>query len=80
MNEEPMTAGTNVPENASPNVLFDNIARQIIIEPLHYGYRVSVGCQQFAIETKEKLLNNLVEYLADPQTKARKWIETKTLS
>ena len=37
--------------------------REIHIEPLNYGYLVTVGCQKMAIETPEKLSKKLLHYL-----------------
>lgn len=47
--------------------------RQINIEPLNYGFIVRVGCQTFAIETPDKLIEKLTGYLKDPSTVERKW-------
>lgn len=39
----------------------------ITIEPQSVGYLVRVGCQTFAIESKERLIEKLTAYLIDPQ-------------
>lgn len=49
--------------------------RQINIEPINFGYIVKVGCQNFAIETKEKLTKFLAIYLADPTGTEEKWFK-----
>jgi len=36
------------------------------IQPMDYGYTVSVGCKSFAIESADKLLDKLRVYLANP--------------
>jgi len=51
----------------------------IQIETLEFGYVLSVGCKRFAFETKERLLANLTEYLADPAKAQQKWWETQPL-
>jgi hypothetical protein len=47
--------------------------RGISIEPLNYGFIVRVGCQSFAIETSEKLIEKLTGYLKDPKKTETKW-------
>ena len=47
--------------------------REINITPLNYGFIVKVGCQTFAIETTETLLDKLNGYLKDPTNVERKW-------
>jgi hypothetical protein len=47
--------------------------RGINIEPLNYGFIVRVGCQSFAIETPDKLIEKLTGYLKDPKKTETKW-------
>ena len=54
-------------------------ARSINIEQMDYGYIVRVGCQTFAVETIEKVINNLVDYLQDPGKTEQEWYKTRTL-
>lgn len=53
--------------------------REITISPLDYGYIVKVGCQTFAIESDETLIENLAEYLRDPSKKERAWLSSHSL-
>jgi hypothetical protein len=53
--------------------------RQINIKQLSLGYIVQVGCQEFAIETSEKLLVGLATYLKDPQGTEKAWFDGKFL-
>lgn len=55
-------------------------ARQITIEQMDYGYIVRVGCQTFAIESYGKVINNLIDYLKDPEATEMNWYKTRTLS
>lgn len=64
-----------VPERGEPVYQGENYGIQI--ETLEFGYVLSVGCKRFAFETKERLLANLTEYLADPAKAQQKWWETK---
>lgn len=45
----------------------------INIEPLNFGFLVTVGCQRFAIETKETLVKDIAAYLADPRGVYEAW-------
>ena len=53
--------------------------RNISIHPLDYGWNVKIGCQNFAVETVEKLIKNLEAYLNDPQGTERQWMADKKL-
>jgi hypothetical protein len=55
-------------------------ARQITIEQMDFGYIVRVGCQTFAIESYGKVINNLIDYLKDPEATEANWYKTRTLS
>lgn len=48
-------------------------ARDINIQPMDFGFLVRVGCQSFAIESVDKLISNLNEYLKDPQKVEKSW-------
>lgn len=50
-----------------------SIARKIHIESLDYGYAVNVGCQEFAIENVDTLINMIGKYLKDPKTVEKQW-------
>jgi hypothetical protein len=54
-----------------------NHIREVKINQLDHGYNIEVGCQKFAIETKEKLVKYLVLYLKDPQKTEKAWQEGK---
>lgn len=56
-----------------------NLAHNIIIKPLNYGYSVTVGCQVFAIESTEKLVVTLKEYLTSPKETEKKWFSGELL-
>lgn len=66
--------GPTVQENP-PLYVGENYGIQI--EILEFGYILGIGCKRFAFETKERLLDNLTEYLADPAKAQQKWWETK---
>jgi hypothetical protein len=53
--------------------------KNISIHALDFGYNVKIGCQNFAVETPEKLIKNLEAYLNDPQGTERKWLRNKEL-
>ena len=48
-------------------------AREINIQPMDFGYVVRIGCQSFAIESIDKLITNLNEYLKDPNKTEKSW-------
>ena len=50
-----------------------NRAKEINIQPLNFGYIIRVGCQSFAIESADKLISSLNEYLKDPQKIEKSW-------
>jgi len=54
-------------------------ARGILIESLDYGFKVKVGCQNFAVESLNKLLINIEAYLNDPLETEKKWNSDKSL-
>ncbi|MDD5220631.1 MAG: hypothetical protein PHV11_08700 [Candidatus Bipolaricaulis sp.] len=51
--------------------------RPINIQPLNYGYEVTVGCQKLAIEKPETLLKHLGAYLKDPAKVEKLWLSGK---
>jgi hypothetical protein len=53
--------------------------REIRISQLDFGYVVNVGCQSFAIESAEKLLEKLAEYIKEPAKTEEKWFKTRLL-
>lgn len=53
--------------------------RQIRINTMNYGYVVEIGCQSFAIETKEQLVKKLSAYIMDPAGVEKAWFETKKI-
>ena len=56
-----------------------NKMRVVEIKQLNHGYFVQIGCQQFAIETSEKLLSALADYMKDPQGTEKAWFDGKFL-
>ena len=61
------------------NEPFHNAIREVNIKQLNHGYIVQAGCQQFAIETSEKLLSALADYMKDPQGTENAWFDGKLL-
>lgn len=53
-----------IPEAPVPNVVLES-PRHISIRALNYGYEVTVGCQNLAIESRRKLVDLLDRYLTD---------------
>lgn len=51
------------------------IVKQIKIQSLNHGFIVTVGCQQFAIEDRLKLINLLSMYLANPKETERQYFQ-----
>jgi hypothetical protein len=64
----------------TPMIEKQNGIREIKITQLDYGYIVIVGCNSFAIETADKLIKKLTQYIKQPQEIEQKWLDTKTLS
>lgn len=54
-------------------------SRSISIRPLAYGFHISVGCQEFAIESVDSLVKAIDAYLREPNTVERKWLKTGKL-
>lgn len=55
------------------------VIRDVKIKQLNFGYMVQVGCHSFAIETREKLLTALGDYMKDPQKTEKEWFDGKFL-
>ena len=53
--------------------------RKIGIRQLEYGYVVEVGCHWFAIETVDKLLQALTDYVNNPKSIEKAWFDGKFL-
>ena len=51
----------------------NKIRSKLNIKQLDYGYIVTVGCHEFALETHERVIEMLGEYLADPKGTEAKW-------
>ena len=47
--------------------------RNISIRQLSYGYMVNIGCQDFAIETADKLIEYLTKYINKPDETEKDW-------
>ena len=47
--------------------------KDIRIEQLEYGYIIRVGCQSFAIEQADKLIEYLTEYINKPDETEKDW-------
>ncbi len=56
-----------------------NKMREVRIKQLNHGYFIEIGCQQFAIETSEKLLSALGNYMKDPDGTEKAWFDGKFL-
>lgn len=53
--------------------------RDFQVSKLNHGYVVTVGCSKFAIESNEKLIKVLTEYISNPSEKEKKWHETNEI-
>lgn len=62
-----------------PMPISPNKAREINIQPMDFGFIVRIGCQSFAIESIDKLISNLNEYLKDPQKIEKAWFSGNLL-
>jgi hypothetical protein len=81
MREEEIVETNNLSQacSLSIGISIKNNIRDINIIQLNYGYIVKVGCNSFAIETPERLIEKLTEYIKEPQATEKKWNETKLL-
>jgi hypothetical protein len=57
----------------------DNKIREIGIRQLHFGYIVTVGCHNFAIESSDKIIDVLGQYLKNPNETEQKWFKGELL-
>lgn len=82
------TIGTNdgrepatrmVTEELTEESMSNSSKHNITIHSLDFGYNVKIGCQNFAVESVEKLIKNLEAYLNEPRTTERKWMDKKEL-
>lgn len=65
------------PENDQPTlerIIMPTKPRDINIVSSNYGFHVNVGCQSFAIENVDTLLNMLGQYLTNPSETEDKWM------
>lgn len=69
----------NSQESAEPRPYSPSNIREVTITPLDYGFIIRVGCQQFAIESTEKLILQLSEYLRHPAEVSENWFQNKVL-
>ena len=53
------------------------IPRNVNIRPLNYGFVVTVGCQEFAVEDSEKIFKMLRKYFENPDEMEKKWMEKR---
>lgn len=58
---------------AEDDAYYHRMKHEVKISQLDYGYVVSVGCKSFAIETPEKLLAYLTEYITKPGETEKKF-------
>lgn len=61
----------------NPQSYSQPLMRPIEINSLNRGFVVRVGCQSFAIESKETLIQKLIEYINDPEKTEQKYQEGK---
>lgn len=59
----------------APNVNINKI-KDITIRALDFGYMVNVGCQSVAVETKEKLIQKLADYINNPLEINNTWFSS----
>lgn len=67
------------PFNGAVSNRVENTIRTFMVRQLNFGYVVEVGCHSFAIETKEKLVKLVSDYINTPDETEKKWFETKQL-
>ena len=48
--------------------------RAVQIQPLNYGFIVTIGCHSFAIETAEQLISKLSDYIKSPEDTEERWL------
>lgn len=64
---------------ATPAGIPQNRMHNISIHSLDFGFNVKIGCQNFAVETVDKLIKNLEAFLNDPSGTERKWMNERKL-
>lgn len=52
---------------------YSNHIQTIGIQEQDYGYSVTVGCKHFCIETNEKLIRLLSDYILNPEIMHKRW-------
>lgn len=78
MNEEPSKASNALdPEDGRMRKNKNHMA-SVKIRQLDFGYVVEVGCQTFAIESKDAILTALAKYMENPREVEKNWYENKT--
>ena len=75
--EEAYLADVDVPQPVAPQSVTK--AHLICIEPLDFGYTVSIGCQKFAVESVDCLIQKLGAYLKNPEVVEKDWLGNKKL-
>ena len=60
-------------------IVIPNNKHNVTIHSLDFGYNVKIGCQNFAVETVEKLIKNLEAFLNDPRGTEKKWTKERKL-
>ena len=73
-NDEPTQECTETRQHPPP-LGIPNRIENIYIEALDYGFKVKIGCQSFAIETKERLIEKLSAYISEPAKVAKVYHE-----
>jgi len=68
------------PEPINGETIPEPKIREINIQAMDHGFVVRVGCQTFAIEDAQKLMNNLTAYLKDPGGMEKQWMGSKKLN
>ncbi len=64
-------------ETAATNEL--QTMRDIRIRQVTYGYIVDIGCACFAIETQEKMIEKVAEYIKNPRETENKFHKEKSI-
>jgi hypothetical protein len=71
----PMDSGCRVEARLNePPQVRRNKFRSIKIEGMDAGYIVNIGCQTFAIESKQSLITKLSAYINDPENVEIAWM------
>lgn len=84
--EQGISSGTGISVDGcilgsnNPRAILDPTPRlphNINIRPLNYGFVVTVGCQEFAVEDHKKMLEIIGKYLENPNEMEKKWMEKR---